>query len=226
MTFKKDTTMSPENLKNLRWGSHTPVNTSVLKSFPISGVLELGAGLNSTPLFFDNCKNVTSIENDSNWINKLREENLIKETENQKLVYHELPEFINRSTHRRDIPKHILRESIEFYKLYMVSDINFLFIDGYAGLRLEALEKLYNNFDIITYHDAEPKFDHCYDYSKFTVNDQYIHLIDKSFPAYVGILISKKYENLIPSFKENFNKEVEIYAAKFNSYYKPILEIK
>jgi len=213
-----------EKLKSLRWGSHVPTNISVLKSFQVTGVLELGAGLNSTPLFFDNCKNVISIENDLNWIDKLREENLIKETENQKLVYHKLPEYINRSTHKRDIPKNILKESIDFYNSYITPEINFLFIDGYAGLRLEALEKLYKKFDIITYHDTEPKFDHCYDYSLFKPSEDYIHMFDRTFPANVGILISKKYKDQIIEFEKNFILEAEKYASKFDSKYKPRLE--
>lgn len=216
----------PEDLKKLRWGSHVPVNTSILKSFPITGVLELGAGFNSTPLFFDSCDNVISIENDLDWIGKLKEDNLIQETDNHKLIHHEVPENINRSTYRKDIPANILNDAINFYKSFMSPKINFLFVDCYAGFRLEALTKLYNSFDVIAYHDTEPHFDHCYDYSKFAPNNLYINIFDKTFPANVGILISKKYENLISDFKNNFNIEAELYAAKFNTYYKPVLEVK
>jgi hypothetical protein len=223
MVPEKDVKMSPEDLKNLRWGSHIPANTSILKSFPITGVLELGAGYNSTPLFFNECKTAVSIENDLDWINKLKQDKLI-ETETKKLIHHALPEYINRSTHRRDIPKNILRESINFYESHITPDINFLFVDGYAGLRLEALEKLYTKFDVITYHDAEPRFDHCYDYSLFKPNKDYVHIFDRSFPANVGILVSKKYENLIVNFENNFNIEAQKYADKFNSKFKPNLE--
>lgn len=215
--------MLPEDLKNLRWGSHVPANTSILKSFPITGVLELGAGYNSTPLFFNECETVISIENDLDWINKLKEDNLI-ETENKKLLHHELPDYINRGTYRKDIPKNILEESIKFYKSFITPEINFLFIDCYAGFRLEALEKLHTSFDVITYHDAEPKYDHCYDYSVFKSSKDYIHIFDRTFPANVGILISKKYSDLIGVFENQFAIESEKYASKFNSNFKVKLE--
>jgi hypothetical protein len=211
--------MKPEDLKKLRWGSHIPTNTSVLKTFPITGVLELGAGFNSTPLFFENCENVISIENNLDWINNLKQHKLI-ETETKKIIHHSLPNNINRSTLRKDIPKNILNESIEFYKSFITPSINLLFVDCYAGFRLEALEKLHTLFDVIVYHDAEPKYDFCYDYSKFKPSKQYRQMFDRTFPANVGILVSKKYENLISDFQNN----LELESEKYNSNYKPILE--
>lgn len=216
--------LHPDKLRDLRWGSHIPTNTSILKTFPINGILELGAGLNSTPLFFSNCNKVITIENDLDWINKLKNENLITESENHKIIYHNLPKNITRSTHRNDISNNILRETIEFYKSNMTSDLNFLFVDGYAGLRLETLTHLHKSFDIITYHDAEPRFDKDYDYSHFIPSKEYFQIFDRTFSAHVGILISKKFENLIPLFKENFKIEAEKYADKFNTEYKVFLE--
>jgi hypothetical protein len=58
----------------------------------------------------------------------------------------------------------------------------------------------------------------------FKPNDDYIHIFDRTFPANVGILISKKYKNLIFDFEKNFILEAEKYAAKFDSKFKPRLE--
>lgn len=218
--------LSNDDIKNLRWGSHIPCNTSILKTFPINGVLEIGAGLNSTPLFFNNCKTVISIENDLNWINHLKNNNLITETDNHKIVYHELPNYINRSTLRKDVSIEILDNAIDFYKSFLHKNLNLLFIDGYASLRLEALVKLHSYFDIIVYHDTEPRYDHCYDYSKFTPNLDYIQIFDKTFPANVGILINSKFEKLFPIFKKTFETEAYNYAKKFNTTCTVILEIQ
>jgi len=216
--------LPPNKLKDLRWGSHVPANSSILKTFPITGVLELGAGLNSTPLFFNNCKKVISIENDQDWINKLKNENLIIETDDHKIIHHEISKKIVRGTHRKDIPKNILDETLSFYKSFMTDDLNFLFVDGYAGFRLETLIQLHEFFDIVAYHDAEPKYDYAYDYSLFTPSSKYVQLFDRTFSADVGILISNKFENLIPTFKQNYELAAEEYSNRFNADYKIILE--
>jgi len=216
--------LKPNVFKDLRWGSHVPINSSILKTFPISGVLEIGAGLNSTPLFFNNCSKVISIENDQDWINKLRNENLIIENDNHKLIHHEIPNKILRGTRRKDIPKNILDEAISFYKLFMTNDLNFLFVDGYAGFRLETLIQLHESFDVVAYHDAEPRHEYSYSYSLFKPSENYVRLFDRTFDAHVGILISKKLEHLIPLLKENYIIEAEFYSNKFNADYKIFLQ--
>jgi len=55
----KQQNLSAEDFRSLRWGSHIPLNKSLLQTFPITGALELGAGFYSTKLFFDACPVVT-----------------------------------------------------------------------------------------------------------------------------------------------------------------------
>jgi hypothetical protein len=216
--------LSKEKFSELRWGSHIPMNKALLNSFSITGILELGAGTKSTPLFFKNCKNVISIESDIEWINKLKAEKIVEESATQKIVYHKVPESINRSTLRKDVPTDVLENATRFYHTFITPEINYLFVDCFAGLRLEALLRLYDKFDLIVYHDAEPEYDWCYSYSSFKPNKNYRHYIDRTFSAHVGVVISNKFSHLLDSFKNNFMLEAENYAKLFNVQHKPILE--
>lgn len=211
-------------LRDLRWGSHIPLNLSVLHAFPITGILELGAGLNSTSLFFDNCSHVVSVESDLDWINKLINEKLICEDATHKIVHHKVPSTINRSTIRENISKDVLNNAVELYNSVITPDMNYLFVDCFAGFRLAALNNLYQKFDVISYHDAEPHEDKWYGYSKFRANDQYFHFVDRTFAANVGLLVSKKFEHLIQTFNDRFVIEAEKYAKKFNAEHQVVLE--
>lgn len=202
----------------LMWGSHLPLNISLLKIFPITGVLELGAGINSTPIFFQNSEHTVSIECDLNWINKLRSENIVQEDENHKMYHHIVPKKIVRQTPRGSISAKNLKLASDFYASFISPSINYMFVDCYAGLRLEAL-MLYENFDFVAYHDAEPNADHYYKYSKFNPNQDYLHYIDKTFLAHTGFLIHKKFENLLEDFIKEYSIQAEIYAKKFDIEY-------
>ena len=215
--------LSKDAKRDLRWGSHVPLNQSILSSIPITGVLELGAGTNSTPLFFEKCEYVTSVESDKHWINKLINDQIVKETENCRLVYHSVPDSINRSTLRKDISKDVLDSAIELYTSLITPQTNFLFVDCYAGFRLEALEKLHEKFDVIVYDDVEPENEWCYSYDSFNPNEKYIRLVDKTFLTHVGLLVSNKYEHLIDNLKASFEVNSKNFANKFNAKHTPAL---
>ena len=214
-----DQSRLPKNqLRKLKWGSSTHINNSVISAFPITGVLELGAGLNSTPLFFDKVPHVISVEADLNWITKLRE--TISETTNQRIVHHRLPDTITRATPRKQIPSNIKNNALVLYRSVMNEHLNYLFVDCYGGFRLSAMTELYHDFDVIAYHDAEPNMDKYYGYSEFQSGDDFYHLTDKTFLVHTGILISKKLADFLPTFKQTLEVKAQEYANKFGVTHK------
>lgn len=220
----KQRNLSGDKKRDLRWGSHVPLNKAIMQTFPITGVLELGAGFNSTPVFFENAEHVVSIENDKGWIDKLIVEKAVVEDDSHKLVHHELPAEYYRGTRREQFDPKILKDSIKFFNSFVTDDFNLLFVDCYAGLRLEAINKLYKKFDVIVYHDAEPTEDHHYGYSTLKVNKDYCHYIDRTFLANTGFIFSKKLEPLFAQFVENYTKESEEWALKFGALCTVVLE--
>lgn len=202
--------------KSIRWGSHIPLNKALLQTFPITGVLELGAGFNSTPLFFDKLNYVVSIESDKEWITNLLKTANLSISENKKILYHQVPNDITRSTLRPNISNTILNDAVNFYKCNSNKNLNYLFIDQYAGFRYDALQNMYDEYDIIAYHDVQEK--NVYAYESFTLNKntEYYRFIHTSFAAYTGVLISKKFNSLMCSFFDELRKESNQYSILHN----------
>lgn len=200
--------------KKIRWGSHIPVNNSVISALPITGVMELGAGFNSTPIFFKSLENVVSIEADAKWIATLQSEAGLVNTDTQLLIHHDVPTSIKRGTLRSNIPKSIRKEAIKFYSYHIKPELNYLFVDQYAGFRVDSLIYLHDKFDVIAYHDAQPADDPFYDYTAFKPSNDYLWFRYETFPGYTGVIVSKKFHTYIDDFINTLKLESELYASK------------
>lgn len=198
----------------ITWGSHIPVHEALMDTYDVQGILELGAGLHSTSFFFNNCEDVVSIETDEEWIAKLRES--LKEDQHHKLVLHPVPDDISRATRRNNVTKEFLKESVSFWKKNISDNMNYLFIDSISCLRLEALEKLKNKFDIIVFHDANPRgLNNHYNVDildKLSKSKKYNLIVDETYTQYTGILILKKLDKL-DQFESNHRIRVKEYSG-------------
>lgn len=203
--------LTKHQVKGLRWGSHVPVTTAVIKSFPVLGALELGAGRYSTSLLFDNLPYVTSIENDEEWISKLRKD--IKEDQFHQIVHHPIPKYIDLTTPRKGIDGLVLEEAKHFYMKYVDKRFDYLFVDCFTGFRLEALQ-LYKHFNIIAFHDAQERS--VYGYEHFKPNSDYKLYVDKTFEAHTGFAVSKLFEPFMPKFLETLEVEAKKFAASYD----------
>lgn len=217
MTLKSLTEkrMSPRlkrRARAIRWGSHISVHRAILGSFPVTGILELGAGLYSTPEFFKTDKKVVSIESDCKWIDRIKPS--LSETEQHRLIHHSIDPKITIGTSYKTIPDEIFQSSLEFYRSHMSSNLNMMFIDHYDGLRLSSLQSLYGEFGVVTYHDAHTPEN--FGYQLFKNDRGYIRYLDKSFIAYTGILINPDWASFIPSFLDLLKVETEKRADALN----------
>lgn len=216
--------LSGDSHKLLRWGSHVPLTKAIIQTFPITGALELGAGINSTPVLFDRLPHVVSVEADLNWINKLINERHITLSNNHQIIHHVVPDTITRGTVREKIPNVTIMEALAFYQSFITPSLNYLFVDCYAGFRLEALRSMHERFDVVTYHDAEPHEDKWYGYSMFKPSPDYIHWVDRTFLANTGLLVHRKFAYLMPAFEAAYQIEAALYADKFNALHDPTFE--
>jgi hypothetical protein len=97
--------------------------------------------------------------------------------------------------------------------------MNYLFVDCFAGFRMPALNGLYQRFDVICYHDTEEKYAWQYDYHLFNPNEDYLHYMDRTFDANSGFVISKRFQDLLPAFLDNYAREAGLHADRFNAEY-------
>lgn len=200
-------------------GSHIPVHKSVLSVFPVTGVLELGAGLHSTPLFFKHVDYVVSVESNRAWIDSLLRGGSVTQTKHKRIVHHKIPSTVIQTTPRDLIPPALLKSAIKFYSSFISPSLNYLFIDQYLGFRLESLMSLYNKFDVISYHDAQREQDHRYQYSLFRPTNQYSSYIYDTLPSHTGLLIKRELEHLIPRFKKSLEEESLNYVGNQRASY-------
>lgn len=207
------------------WGSHIPINKTILKTFDITGVLELGSGFHSTPLFFENCDFVISVEQDLEWIKKMRDEAELIEDENHMIVHQDVSPYI-RSSRRKEIDKNVLDSASDFFtEISQDPRLNFLFVDCYSGFRLEALNSIANFFDYVVFHDVQPRGMDNHSYKDFVPSKDFSRFKDTTFNCHCGILIKKEKlnEEIINEFKQNFEKEVAEYSG--SEFFKPRLDI-
>lgn len=207
---KKDTDYMA-NKEWVRWGSHIPVNSSILKVFDITGVMELGIGYHSTPMFFESAKKVIAIETDKAWIDKLSTE--IKQDDDHKIVYHETPKHIKRATRRHQLSDNELLDARNFMLSHITDELNFLFIDCISSFRWEALTYLHDKFDVITFHDYQhPGIRNHYCNGKLELSEDYEMFIDKTYMSHTGILIHKK-------LVHKFDELIRVHAEEVPKFY-------
>lgn len=196
----------------LLWGSHLPVLQAVIDAFPIVGALELGSGLHSTAILFDRLQSVVSIENYESWIDTLRE-NI---QEDEKHYFAHFPFSHSKKAQREEIGQEALQKATEFYRSHMTFNPNLLFVDCFRGYRLQAMIDLHKDFDVIVYHDAQPRVDFRYGYSTFVPERNFIQYIDRTFPTHTGVYINVDYKDRLASFIEHHNYYALEWAKKFS----------
>lgn len=181
-------------MQETTWGSHKPILQSLMRTFEVTGILELGAGKHSTPALFSECPFVVSIENDQAWINKLQNEEDIKEDDNHYFVYEELLPGIKRSTDARNVPELDKLSSLNNWTYYLNNTaINMAFIDCFSGFRLFALENLIEQpqLDIIVFHDVQMPGLRKHYLERVPNPEEFVRIVDKSYSVWTGALIKK-----------------------------------
>lgn len=205
-------------MKNGEWkyASHTPLIKGILDLYKPNYILELGCGMYSTPLF---CGYIGTnedveyhgIDNDIDWINR------IKKTLGVSITHHDLGE-IDRSTTWGALSTS-QRAGIQKYYEEIAYTLNndqtkLLFVDGFACTRKIAIDVLKGFFDVVIYHDSQPKkgtdvFGHMYNQSRELGFEKY-HL--KTMRNWTSVMVKDDKgfialkESVAPHIEEFYNQ--------------------
>jgi len=206
-----------------RWGSNRPVIKTIMEYFIPKGVLELGVGRYSTPLLYSYNIPLVSIESDKSWIDTVKE--LVPDRDNFKLIHHDIG--IHFKTKYQDIDDKTKNDCVEFYKTYITSDLEFLFVDHVSGLRASSIIGLFDKFKFIAYHDAEAKQFRNYNYHSITpkITKDYFHFMNQTPLVNTGIFLHHDYEKDIDDFIFQLQLNNRDYCQKFDIHY-PLDSVK
>jgi hypothetical protein len=190
-------------------GTHLPVLQAILETFQPHGVMELGAGQNSTPYLYEHAPKLVTIETDANWVRQVV--GICPPRENFTLIHHDIANVTSK-TRMQAIPVPVKHECVHFYQeiLERNSDLDLLFIDHVDGLRGLALAALHDRFDFVIYHDAE---DPCYGYEMLGPVDcgRHLQFVFRTFVPHTGILIDKRFADRLPEFSDNLDRHARAY---------------
>ena len=116
-----------------RYGTHLPVLKSMLEVFQPRGILELGAGKVSTPLFHEYGKKLITIETNAQWVQEVAA--ALPRRENFTLIHHAV-EKITRRSKIDAIPQAIKGACVDYYAKIISENpqLDLLFIDHVSGL--------------------------------------------------------------------------------------------
>ncbi len=208
---EKKSTLSAAASLSFKYGTHRPVLQALLEVFQPHGVLELGAGTVSTPLFYDYGKKLISIETNDQWIQALA--GAFPDRENFTLIHHPLANISER-TRIGAISKQVKDECVKFYAGVIARnpELDLLFIDHVSGLRACTLAALFPRFDFVVYHDAE---DRGYGYDLLEQHDtsSHYHFVLQTLVPHTGFLIRKSFGNRLAQFK----RVLDVHAKEYFS---------
>lgn len=156
-------------VNNYEWSTHVPLNKILVEEIKPELIVELGTGLYSTPIFLQSqAKKLFFIDNDTEWLNEIKNKN--KFDERCSVIHHDLGNEIHLTTFLKELSEEKKNEIFNYYKK-LEDEIKkielfpkMLFVDHYTCARALSINALYSSFDIIVYHDCQPKGIRWYEY--------------------------------------------------------------
>lgn len=166
MNSKDDGTSNPgrETRNTIEtWGSHIPLFRTVCEFAKHDTIIECGIGFFSTPELVASCKRLFCIEHDPEWAQKVMQD--IKGSEKVTLFTEPVPSGKKAIRAWLTGEELIAAERVYARLFPQLPHSDILFVDTFSGLRLTALQMLWQKADTIIIHDTEPRnyYDYCYD---------------------------------------------------------------
>ena len=175
-------------MQEYEWSTHQPLLKAVMELYKPAFVLELGMGDNSTPIFLNYKTKLLSVENDSEWINYMK-----NKYENIDVIYHDLnDQNIKLGTHLYELTEIKKAEIISYYQNLKFLDLkpNLLFVDQFTSCRTLSINTLGDKFDMIIYHDCQPAGIPWYSYNLIKL-DEFINYYLKTPASWTALMIKK-----------------------------------
>lgn len=204
------------------WSSHQPLLNLLLNFFKPKLILELGMGIYSTPIFLEyNPEQLICIENNKEWFEYMLKSYTFK---NKNIVnFHNLPDDINIGTFLNKLTES-QRFEISKYYIDLANEIkenpNFpklMFVDNYTCCRTLAINNMHNSFDIIVYHDCQPKGIIWYEYYfDEAINNKFTSYILRTPRGDTGCFINKRLKYTDNALKETLTTYSNKYCIEHN----------
>jgi hypothetical protein len=209
------------------WSTHRPLLKSLIDVFKPYFIMELGIGTYSTPILYNPSWNYIGIEQDSGWIDKITEDfnyprNIFihhQQDSDIALRYSDMPDELKISL------KQYYSELSNIYsgKYPIVEGFKMLFVDNYTGSRTIAINTMYDDFDIIAFHDSEPEFIDVYEYYFCKeIYDNYDLYTLHTDICWTSVFIKKSLKDLSQELPENINKYIKEWGEEKNIFIKNI----
>lgn len=210
-------------MQEYEWSTHQPLIKAVMELYVPAFVLELGMGDDSTPIFLKYNSKLLSVENDSVWIDYMK-----NKYENIDVIYHDLKdENIKLGTHLYELVEEKKNEIIKFYNSLNIPDLkpNLLFVDQFTSCRTLSINALSNKFDIIIYHDCQSAGIPWYEYNLINVKGFINYYLKVNNSSWTALMVKedKGYEALNtiikPHIQEYKNKYPEVGLMELTQTY-------
>ena len=199
---------------NYAWSTSKPLLASLVEISDPAFILELGMGLHSTPIFLNsNCQNVIFVDSDDDWINHVQENNLFDKR--HRILFHDLGPTKGRKLFPRQLSLKKRREITNYYK-NLSAEIpdtapKLLFVDNMTCCRTIAINTLYSYFDIIAYHDCEPRAIRWYEYYFEKNLKDFNHYVLKTPTSWTGCFTILDIET---ELFDNIKKHILSYSSE------------
>jgi hypothetical protein len=195
---------------NFEWATHQPLIKVIGELYKPKFILELGSGDNSTPLFMKYNSTLISIDNNKEWIDRL------KEKYNIDVVFHNLGK-IKIEDHLNDLTNNQRSSITKYYKNIEIPNLkpNLLFVDNYTSCRTLAINTIGSKFDIIMFHDCQPSGIPYYAYNLIAIQGIYNIYILRTRISWTSVFIRNK----IDEGFNKLNKMIQPYIEEFKNEY-------
>ena len=201
------------------WSTSKPLLASLVEVAEPAFILELGMGMHSTPLFINSgCDDIIFIDSDKEWLEYIKSNNVF--SSGHEILFHDLGHPKMKSVFFKQLTRDQKLEIKNYYKELsnrIANNINtpkMLFVDNATCCRTLAINTLYKEFDVIIYHDCEPKGIIWYEYYfEKNLKKEYKNYVLKTPKSWTGCFINCKLD-ICMSLEDNIKKHVLTYSKE------------
>lgn len=187
-------------VNDYEWSTHIPLNQAIVEVMQPKLIVELGTGLHSTPIFLKStAEKLYFIDNDANWLNEIKKNNQFDDR--CTIMHHDLGSEIHLTTFLRELSQEKRNEITNYYKELSktITSIDvkpkMLFVDHYTCARALSINTLYKDFDLVLYHDCQPKGTKWYEYYfESDLYKNYDSYFLRSPTSWTGCFVKKEYD--------------------------------
>lgn len=163
-------------------------------------IIEFGAGINSTQMLKDSTPSFTSYETHPEWIAKIQAEvpgvdirPLPLNVDSYRVYPYKVP-----ADTRQKIYDDLTR---------LVEDVDLVFVDGYASMRIYALLAFIGHFGVCVCHDSEKDAYWYYKAEKRMIGYTKVTVVPPKRAPYTDVIFAPQCQHLIPDFVAALQRE-------------------